>query len=397
MGKRIVSISNGHGEDLIAVHILKELVGMDPEIQVIPFPLVGEGSAYVKAGYEVSVPVRKMPSGGFFYSSKSALWKDLSGGIIGLFFEQLKAVKKMKDEVDGVLAVGDILPLYMAHRFKHPFLFYGSAKSEYQNRASHKPVYSWIERLYLKEKNCRGAYFRDSRTAQRLDRFGIAAKYAGNPMMDAIDEKKVVLTESGAHLIGILPGSREDAIGNLETILMACADLYQKDASLVFAAAITESIREEQLIKLAQYLNMKYEQGPAPYGSHIWDQRSGCRIYFSKELFGDIIHQASVIIGLAGTANEQAAGLGKPIVSFVGSGTQYTQYFAENQKLLLGEVINIVEKNPGAVGNKVIELLRDEKTYKQISLVGRERMGKPGASRVMGEHLLAMVKKSERA
>ncbi len=37
------------------------------------------------------------------------------------------------------------------------------------------------------------------------------------------------------------------------------------------------------------------------------------------------------MIGLSGTANEQAAGLGKPVVTFVGPGSQFTPYLLRNK------------------------------------------------------------------
>lgn len=392
MNKKLAVLSNGHGEDLIAITVLNELKSRGADLEIISFPLVGEGSAYVKNGYPLEVPVRKMPSGGFFYQSSGALWNDLANGLINHFLSQLKTVKQLKNSVGGVFAVGDILPLYLAHMFERPFIFYGSAKSEYQNRKPATPVYSWLERHYLKGERCKGAYFRDGATADRIKTFGIHAQYAGNPMMDGLEPSGVSLVEEGTTLVGILPGSRDDSIGNLETILLACINLYQRNSHLVFAAAITESVKDEQLMKLARRLQLKYDNGPPPFGSHIWDPKSGCRIHLARNLFNDIIHQAKVVIGLAGTANEQAAGLGKPIVSFIGGGTQYTKYFAENQRLLLGETLNIVEPSPKAISDKVAELLADSALPGRLEELGLQRMGRPGASRILADRILEMTR-----
>ncbi|MBE9070879.1 hypothetical protein IQ260_30030, partial [Leptolyngbya cf. ectocarpi LEGE 11479] len=43
---RLLCISNGHGEDLIAVKILQALQGMVPHLQMAALPIVGEGGQY---------------------------------------------------------------------------------------------------------------------------------------------------------------------------------------------------------------------------------------------------------------------------------------------------------------------------------------------------------------
>jgi len=43
---------------------------------------------------------------------------------------------------------------------------------------------------------------------------------------------------------------------------------------------------------------------------------SGIRIKIVQGKFGDVLSSSKVIIGLSGMGNEQAVGLGKPVVSF---------------------------------------------------------------------------------
>jgi uncharacterized protein (TIGR03492 family) len=59
--------------------------------------------------------------------------------------------------------------------------------------------------------------------------------------------------------------------------------------------------------------------------------------------FGDSVQAADVVVGLAGTANEQSSGLGKSVVTFPGPGTQASRRLVELQQRLLGEALIISE------------------------------------------------------
>ena len=89
---RLLVLSNGHGEDIIAVRILRELQQQNaPEIFALP--LVGEGRAYQKLDIPVIGSVRSMPSGGFVYMDGRQLARDVRGGLLQLTLNQLKAVR----------------------------------------------------------------------------------------------------------------------------------------------------------------------------------------------------------------------------------------------------------------------------------------------------------------
>ncbi|MGL5083655.1 MAG: lipid-A-disaccharide synthase-related protein, partial [Microcoleaceae cyanobacterium] len=44
---KILCLSNGHGEDAIAIRILQELYSCSPSTELVALPLVGWGQAYV--------------------------------------------------------------------------------------------------------------------------------------------------------------------------------------------------------------------------------------------------------------------------------------------------------------------------------------------------------------
>ncbi|MBW0174303.1 MAG: sugar synthetase, partial [Vulcanococcus sp.] len=67
MPGRLLVLSNGHGEDLIALRVLQCLHQRHPELEIAVLPLVGEGSAYApleQAGALRRIgPRRSLPSG----------------------------------------------------------------------------------------------------------------------------------------------------------------------------------------------------------------------------------------------------------------------------------------------------------------------------------------------
>jgi uncharacterized protein (TIGR03492 family) len=85
-----------------------------------------------------------------------------------------------------------------------------------------------------------------------------------------------------------------------------------------------------------------------------------------------------VVVGLAGTANEQAAALGTPVVAFTPRGAvQYTAAFLRLQHRLLGDALVPAADWEEAAG-LTVGLLRDADERARRGRVGRERMGPPG-------------------
>ena len=103
--------------------------------------------------------------------------------------------------------------------------------------------------------------------------------------------------------------------------------------------------------------------------------------------FEDIIARAEVLIGLAGTANEQAVGMGKPVVSFAGTGPQTTVTRMTKQEMMLGGSVRYIADFPRGVAEEVSFLLSHPEEAMRRGRIGIERMGSPGASRRIAEHI----------
>ena len=137
MTLKILCVSNGHGEDVIGSQILQELKKYPLPPDLVALPIVGEGQAYTIADFSIIGPRQRMPSGGFIYMDGKQLWRDVKSGLLSIVLAQLKALRSwISDQTnDGhqvvILAVGDIVPLLFAWFSGAPYVFFGTAKSEY--------------------------------------------------------------------------------------------------------------------------------------------------------------------------------------------------------------------------------------------------------------------------
>ncbi|PSB00354.1 lipid-A-disaccharide synthase-related protein, partial [Merismopedia glauca] len=247
----LLCLSNGHGEDAIAIRILEQLQQISPSLELAALPIVGEGKAYSQIGVPTIGSVKTMPSGGFIYMDGRQLVGDIKGGLLPLTLSQIKAVRnwvrksQKLDQKSLILAVGDLVPLLFAYYSGANYAFVGTAKSEYylRNESGLLPRQSWFEQLeswsgsvYLPwerwlmyRSRCQAVFPRDSLTTQILQRWLIPAYDLGNPMMDGIFPDNIrVVTERGfesdrSHLnITLLPGSRvPEAYENWQQIVTA--------------------------------------------------------------------------------------------------------------------------------------------------------------------------------
>jgi uncharacterized protein (TIGR03492 family) len=390
----ILFTSNGHGEDAIAAAILDNLMSLNAfqnaGFDVMAMPLVGHGKAYEKLGVDMVGPLQLLPTDGFARQSFNNLNRDIKAGMMNLIYRQASTLKSLRGQVSLPICVGDIMPLTMVGWFlKMPSILVATAKSDYY--VDGKRHHYGIEVLLMK-RYAKIVYARDKLTADSLLASGVNAKYVGNVMMDCLDvSDNPIPIDSGKTVIGILPGSRDDAYDNFERIVKVLYCLTKQSGNqtkfviLVAVAGNLDVSKLEQCVVNQGLMNR-----------HLDYQECGCELImvsdlgdlrFYKGRFGDIISASDIVIGLSGTGNEQAVGMGKPVVTFPGGGTQFTKKFAQDQVKLLGQSVSLVDYDPDNVAKEVLSILNDPRKRAVMAHIGRERMGVSGAARKIAEDI----------
>ena len=424
---RFLCLSNGHGEDQIAVRILQQLQTQAPSAKISVLPLVGEGKAYGRAGFDLAGPSKAMPSGGFIYMDGKQLARDVQGGLLKLTWQQLKTTQKWgkqagqpADQPSLVLAVGDIVPLLFAWLSGQDYVFIGTAKSEYYLRDEQGPlertggwrarlesrsasIFLPWERWLMGRPRCKGAFPRDLLTTEVLKRWPIPAYDLGNPMMDGLEAQTAIpaiaqqATQEGRLKLLLMPGSRPpEAFRNWELILEAVKALVnrERERGFIFLAAVTPGLDREALINaLSIHAWQSLEDAEVqawgdwlPEDALVFGRRQH-RLLLSQRSFGDYLQGADGAIAMAGTATEQFVGLGKPAFILPGEGPQFTPAFAEAQTRLLGPSVILVEQ-PSQLPEVMDRVMNDPDRLRGISENGRLRMGEPGAAARIARQLL---------
>jgi uncharacterized protein (TIGR03492 family) len=394
---KLLVLSNGHGEDQIAVRIIKQLE-IITNIKLVALPIVGQGYAYQNSNIAIAGRVQQMPSGGFIYKGGSPLWQDVRGGLIQLTIEQIKLVRQWGKGGGAVLAVGDIVPLLYAWLSQADYAFVGTAKSEYYlrdetgwldktSRLERKigSVYLPWERWLMSRKACKGVFPRDSLTTKILQQQAIPAYDLGNPMMDEIEFQSPPQASAELNIL-LLAGSRmPEAFRNWQQILTAVAQtinsLTQKP--LKFLGAIAPTLDLEPLIAAA--VSQGWQITTAESGNCMLTQENATLI-LSPSSYAQFLHQADIAIAMAGTATEEFVGLGKPAIIMPGTGPQFTYAFAEAQSRLLGCSIIMVE-NGDRVSQAIAKVINNPQQLQQIALNGKRRMGEAGAAQRIAKYL----------
>ncbi len=397
----LLVISNGHGEDEIAMRVLEALHELYPRLLLEVLPLVGGGNAFesaVSAGWLKRLgPSAYLPSGGFSNQSLVPLIKDLFAGLISLSWEQLRVVLKSAHHNKGVLAVGDLLPLILAWMSRSKYVFIGTPKSDYTWRSGPGKALSdyyhmlkgsewdpW-EWFLMRSNRCQMVAVRDKLTAKGLRRHGVLAQAPGNPMMDGFIEEPLSIDWGPYRRVLLLCGSRiPEAVENFTRLLRAVNRLDHVEPCAVLVALGSEPSVKYLEVVLSEH---GYFEIPSPVGgigvSTCWS--NGTKIFcLGPGQFKPWVRLAEVGLATAGTATEQLVGLGIPALSIPGHGPQFTFAFALRQSRLLGGAVQLC-RTPKAMGNRLQLLLADEALRRRFGNVGVQRMGPAGGSRVLAK------------
>jgi uncharacterized protein (TIGR03492 family) len=390
---KLLFISNGHGEDAIGGRLAQEFRKLAPNLELAAVPIVGRGMPYERAGIPVLGPRWALPSGGFTFTSLELLLGDWRDGMYQKTHEQHWAVRNAN--ADAVLVVGDVYALWVTFSFafknqKKPRVFQVQplVSRSYQDnmtaqdrleRANRVTVDSFTapDRWYM--KRVEKIWARDARTSQWLHELGLPqADFAGNVMMDLLEPEcdlKQVL--DGRPVLALLPGTRDDYRESLPRMLEVVAQLLNHQLAVQAFAAFPGDLNRLELPSGWTWTE------PSLIEREVSAERTAVhgsiRVPVLRNAFAALLHASGVALGTAGTANEQAVGLGKPTVAFPTNGPQFTGSFARAQKRLLGDGLILVPNETTQIVNGVRQALTPE-ARDAAKQAGLERMGEPGGA-----------------
>ena len=352
-------LSNSYGEDRSGALIGREMLRLCPDVHITGFPLISLGEEYMKRGIPFVQGFSPPPSGGFLLKSFKGFMED----ILTSFHIPFEYVGKLRGngKPDILLVVGDVPLLFLGWiAFKMKAYFLAPCKSDYI--APHLGIEVSIMRRISK-----AVFTHDEPTAESLKNKGVKAVFLGNPMMDGLEKEDVFSPPDNKIVIGVLPGSREEAYGNLDRILRVGERIKSYKKDVMFPIAVSPTLD--------------------------WNRvKSICSGYeFAvpvRNAFVDVVLASDIIISLAGTATEQAAGMGKPVVVFNGTGASSTWKRMFAQKRLLGDAVLLFRYDPEKIAREVVRVLNEPERLKRMGEAGKQRMGEEGGARRIAEFIL---------
>ncbi|HAC63448.1 MAG TPA: hypothetical protein DCF68_07880 [Cyanothece sp. UBA12306] len=381
--KRILFISNGHGEDNHSSYVIETLLELYPDLDISAMPIVGEGNAYRRLNVPIIGPTQNMPSGGFSYINRWRFLTDLQAGLIGLAWQQLKAVWQYAPTCDLIMATGDTVSQGFAYSTGYPYVsFISCLSSLYEGKLYIGP---FIGR-FLRSPKCLAVVTRDPYTAQDLKKQGITkAKFGGIPSLDKlIPTGKDLHLKSDLPMVALLPGSRlPEAVRNFKLQLNLILEIIKvmPPNQIQFRAALVPKVME-QLDEIAISEGWQNSEGKLTYKSGEGIAEVECY----SDAFSDILHNCTLMLGMAGLAVDQGVALGKPVIQVPGEGPQFTYEFAEAQTRLIGLCAQTIGTGPATpetlrqAAKKVVETVNNQDYLAACKEEGQNRFGPPGAS-----------------
>jgi hypothetical protein len=357
--KRILFVTNGHGEAAIAARIAQELRSV-ADVRTDHFGLVGKnlgGPDFRDVG-----PQKEMPSGGLIVMNPGALARDIAAGLPITIAKQLGFLRSKSGarRYDAVVAVGDALACAAARFARRPLIFVGTAKSVYVER------YAGYERAIL--RGARRIFVRDAATAGDLRAHGVDAEAPGNVIVDL--NATFARVEWRAPLrLALLPGSREPAYGDAVRIAAVVAALRARRPELDAVMSIAPNLQPARFAPALELGGLRAWTGPV----------------------GALFDGATLAIGQSGTANEAAAAEGLPVVALDLASATRKAWYRGRQAGLLGDALLVVPADPEQAAAAVDELIADEPRRARMGAAGRERMGGPGGARAIARAIAELV------
>ncbi len=409
---RVLLLSNGHGEDLSGALVGAALMARGVAVEALP--LVGHGNAYRQRGIALLGPTREFRTGGLGFTSFHGQLSELLGGQVAHVLACLLRLMRRRGRYQLVVAVGDLVAVLGAWLGGGRCAVYLVAYSSHYEGKLRLP---WPCGWLLRRRRVSQVWSRDALTASDLSQqLRRPVGFLGNPFLDAAAEPgvagspaltaAVAMTAAPRQLsMALLPGSRMPEAGaNLELMLRLLALLPQalrQPGALQLRAVLVKALDAATVRQLA--------------ASHGWSarahnrlERGGLVLELTWSGVGAALTRADLVLAMAGTATEQAVGLGKPVLQLVGQGPQFTGGFAEAQRRLLGAGVHCASGEPGTattleatarLAGALLAELADPAAGPELRgrlvRTAEERIGAPGGTERLATAIMELLRPAD--
>jgi uncharacterized protein (TIGR03492 family) len=112
----------------------------------------------------------------------------------------------------------------------------------------------------------------------------------------------------------------------------------------------------------------------------------GLMVHLATGVAGNLIEAADLVLSQAGTATQQALGMGKPVITFNRADNRKKRM--ADEQALMGEARILVENDPAALSAATLKLLTNAEERARLGAIGRERLGPSGAASKIVECLV---------
>jgi len=390
-GPSILLVSNGYGEAAICGYLARAIAERSPHAVLEHLRLVGQtpdGAWPPGVG-----PQREMPSGGLVtYGNARNLLRDVRSGLVSLSLRQYGFLRTQRAR-DAIVAVGDVYCLAVCLAFaRRPTAFVATAKSEYV--AGHSRFEALIAR------RAAVTFARDEPTAVALERRGVRAQWVGNAMMDGLapPQPGSLPVRDDAVRFAVLPGSRRDAAANagaaIRRLRKIARVLAERGESVQAFVSIAESASERDVAHAIERegVELSSRSGDADVSLGTAPEPN-LEVMLVRGRFAELLAASQTVLGQAGTANEQAAGLGLPIIAASDPGVppERVGWYRRRQQRLLGNALLVLPDDDEAFVSGVVQVLDDAERRNRMAAAGKQRMGEPGAAAKIADIVVTLA------
>ena len=336
---QILLLSNGHGEDVSGALIGQALQSLGHHVQALP--LAGLGNPYRQADIALLGRSHEFSTGGIGYTSLRGRLTELVQGQILYLLRRLLRLLRHGHRFDLIVVVGDVIPVIAAWLTRRPVATYLVAYSSHYEGRLRLP---WPCGELLASSRFQAVFSRDQLTADDLTgQLQRPVQFIGNPFMDPVLTPAEPLPIARQR-IGLLPGSRRPELEENLLLLMQLIEKLPVTAELSLDLALVASLEDAALQALAGSVGWRLEQG-------VLSREDTAPITVRRDAFQSVLQHSDLVIGMAGTAIEQAVGLARPALQLPGKGPQFTARFAEAQRRLLGPTVFCAPGDAGSSEN----------------------------------------------